>query len=95
MRFLELKQKEVINCKDCRRLGYVADLEIDPVLGCIKAIIVPGQGKFFTCFGATTEYYIKFCNKQNSPFACAKELFCNDLFFFYFVVLNNVIFKKF
>lgn len=62
MRFLELKQKEVINCKDCRRLGYVADLEIDPVSGYIKAIIVPGQGKFFTCFGATTEYYIKFCN---------------------------------
>ena len=26
MRFLELKEKEVINCKDCRRLGYVADV---------------------------------------------------------------------
>ncbi len=62
MRFLELKQKEVINCKDCRRLGYVADLEIDPVSGCLKAIIVPGQGKFFTCFGTNQEYYIRFCN---------------------------------
>lgn len=62
MRFLELKEKEVINCKDCRRLGCVADVEFDPCTGKLLAIIVPGPGKFFSCFGACTEYYIHFCN---------------------------------
>ena len=56
MRFLELKQKEVINCKDCRRLGYVADVEFDPCSGQICAIIVPGPGKLFSCFGSCTEF---------------------------------------
>ena len=41
MRFLELKEKEVINCKDCSRLGYVADVEFDCETGKILAIIVP------------------------------------------------------
>lgn len=62
MRFLELREKEVINCKDCRRLGYVADIDFDPCTGSICAIIVPGPGKLFSCFGSCTEYYIKFCN---------------------------------
>lgn len=62
MRFLELKEKEVINCKDCKRLGFVADIEFDPCTGKITAIIVPSPGKFFSCFGACTEYYIRFAN---------------------------------
>ena len=62
MRFLELKEKEVINCKDCKRLGYIADLEIDCESGKIIAIIVPGPGKLFSCIGSCSEYYIKFCN---------------------------------
>ena len=60
MRFCELKEKEVINCKDCRRLGFVADIEFDPCSGCIKAIIVPEPGKLFSCFGSVSEYYIEF-----------------------------------
>lgn len=60
MRFCELKEKEVINCKDCKRLGFVADIEFDPCSGCIKAIIVPEQGKLFSCFGSCNEYYISF-----------------------------------
>lgn len=60
MRFCELKEKEVINCKDCRRLGFVADIEFDPCNGCIKAIIVPEPGKLFSCFGSCNEYYIDF-----------------------------------
>ena len=62
MRFLELKEKEVINCKDCRRLGYVADVEFDCETGKILAIIVPGPGKLFSCFGSGPEYYIRYCN---------------------------------
>lgn len=62
MRFLDLKEKEVINCKDCKRLGYVADLDFDCETGKIVAIIVPGPGRLFSCFGSGTEYYICFKN---------------------------------
>ncbi len=62
MRFCELKEKEVINCRDCRRLGFVADIEFDPCTGQIKAIIVPEQGKLFWCFGSVGEFCIDFCN---------------------------------
>ena len=60
--FENLKEKEVINCKDCSRLGYVADVEFDCETGKILAIIVPGPGKLFSCFGSGTEYYIRYCN---------------------------------
>lgn len=62
MRFMELRQKEVINCRDCKRLGYVADIEFDCKTGCIHALIVPGPGKIFGCFGSCTEYCIRFCD---------------------------------
>lgn len=29
MRICDLRQKEVINIKDCKRLGYVCDIEFD------------------------------------------------------------------
>ena len=44
MRMSELKRKEVINVCDCRRLGFVGDMEFDPCTGQIKALIVPGPG---------------------------------------------------
>lgn len=62
MRFLELREKEVINCKDCKRLGYVSDIEFDCEKGCLAAIIVPSSGRLFPCFGIGTEYYIRFCD---------------------------------
>lgn len=62
MRFLELREKEVINCKDCKRLGYVSDIEFDSEKGCLLAIIVPSGGRLFPCFGIGTEYYIRFCD---------------------------------
>ncbi len=62
MRFLELREKEVINCKNCKRLGFVADIEFNHCNGQIEAIIVPGPGKLFSCFGSCTEFCIKFCN---------------------------------
>ena len=37
MRMSELKRKEVINVCDCRRLGFVGDMEFDPCTGQIKA----------------------------------------------------------
>ena len=34
----------MINICDCRRLGYVGDVEFDPETGCITHLIVPGPG---------------------------------------------------
>lgn len=45
MRFSELKCKDVINVKDCRKLGRVCDLEFDECKGCICGISVPGGSK--------------------------------------------------
>ena len=45
MRIYELRQKEVINQRDCKRLGHVADVDIDICTGCIINIIVPGRGR--------------------------------------------------
>lgn len=45
MLFSELKCKDVINVKDCRKLGKVCDLEFDECRGCINKIMVPGGNK--------------------------------------------------
>lgn len=50
MRFSELKQKEVINVCDGRRLGCIVDLEIDCEHGRILAIIVPAPFSFSAIF---------------------------------------------
>lgn len=46
MRICDLKEKEVINVCDGRRLGFVEDVEFDLCSGCITHIIVPGPCKF-------------------------------------------------
>lgn len=43
----ELRDKEVVNVCDGRRLGYVCDLEIDLACGKICAVLVPGDSRFF------------------------------------------------
>ncbi len=40
MLYSELKCKDVVNIKDCRKLGKVCDLEFDPCSGCICKIRV-------------------------------------------------------
>jgi len=57
-----MKQKEVINIYDGCRFGYVCDVEIDIVAGCIVAIIVPGPAKVFGMFGREQEYKIPWCS---------------------------------
>lgn len=68
MRMFDLRQKEVINECDCKRLGFVADLEFNIHTGCIEAIIVPGPCKFCGIFGKEEEYIIPYpCIKQIGP----------------------------
>lgn len=66
MRMCELKQKEIINCKDCERLGYVCDVEFDVCTGNIVALIVPGPCKIWGILGRDQEYVI--------PWRCIKQI---------------------
>lgn len=58
MRFVELRQKEVINIRTCRSLGCVMDLVIDQCSGCILALVIPGPGRLCGFFGRDTEFLI-------------------------------------
>ena len=60
MRISELKQKEVINVKDCKRLGFVGDVDFDMKTGCMLAIIVPGPGCICGFLGREKEFVIPF-----------------------------------
>lgn len=68
MRISELKCREVININDCKRLGYVGDIDFDLENGCIKSIIVPGPPTICGFLGREKEYVIPFCSiKQVGP----------------------------
>ena len=67
-RISDLKTKEVINICDCRRLGYVGDVDFDMESGCLLAIIVPGPGCFCGFLVREKEYVIPFCDiRQVGP----------------------------
>lgn len=54
----DLKQKEVINIADGRRLGFVSDVEINLEDGRLEAIIIPGSGRLFGIIGKDSEFVI-------------------------------------
>lgn len=58
----ELKQKEVININDGRRLGLVADVEINMETGNLEAIIIPAGGKFLGFFSKENDIVIGWNN---------------------------------
>ena len=60
MRISDLKQKEVINICDCKRLGYVGDVDFDMDTGCLLGIIVPGPGCFCGFLVREKEYIIPY-----------------------------------
>ena len=62
MRISELKQKEIINVKDCKRLGVAGDVDFDMKSGCRLALIVPGPGCICGFLGREKEYVIPFCD---------------------------------
>jgi len=49
-RFGDLRCKEVISVTDCRRLGFICDLDINDRDGRILAIVLPGSNRFFGLF---------------------------------------------
>ncbi len=66
MRICELREKEVINICNCKRLGCVVDIEMNICDGCVEAIIIPGPGRICGFLGTDCEYVI--------PFACIKKI---------------------
>jgi YlmC/YmxH family sporulation protein len=68
MRFFDCKSKEVINISDCKRLGYISDIEFEPQTGKIESLVIPGPPKYFGCIGREEDYVIPFHRvKQIGP----------------------------
>lgn len=61
-RFQDLRNKEVIDLADGRRLGFVCDVEVDICNGRIVAIVVPGRKGLSGIFGKSEDCVIPWCN---------------------------------
>ena len=46
MRFVSLQSKDVINVYDGKKIGYIADIELDWCQKCIRALIVEKMNFF-------------------------------------------------
>ena len=57
-RTVDLKQKEVINISDGKRLGFVSDVEIDLESGRVDAIVIPSGGRLLGFIGRDNEFII-------------------------------------
>lgn len=66
VRFCTLRNKEVINICNCKRLGCVTDVLVNICTGNIEALILPGPGKICGILGYDAEYII--------PFTCVKKI---------------------
>ena len=60
MKFLELRQKDVINCNTGECLGFVLDLEFEIHTGKICYLIVPKTTKMLICVGKNKVYKIPY-----------------------------------
>jgi YlmC/YmxH family sporulation protein len=58
----ELKQREVININDGKRLGIVYDVEIDMEKGRIEAIVIPGTGRVLGLFSKESDIVVNWEN---------------------------------
>ena len=58
----ELKQKEVININDGRRLGMVYDMEINMETGELESIVIPGSGKLLGFFSKDSDIVVSWSN---------------------------------
>ena len=54
----ELRQKEIINISDGKRMGFVSDVEINMETGTIEAIIIPAESKLFRVISKESDIII-------------------------------------
>ena len=57
-RVVDLRCKEVVNCNDGQRIGFVGDVEVEVVTGKVVGLIVPCMGGLGSIFGRGEEYYV-------------------------------------
>ena len=62
MLYSDLKCKDVINVKDCKKLGRDCDIEFDPCSGCICKIFVPGSSRLLCFLNCEPQIAIPFKN---------------------------------
>ena len=77
MRICELKQREVINVKDCKRLGFVGDVDFDISTGKMLAIIVPGPGCVWGFLGREKVRESFYSGSQKDTGDCIKKCFAS------------------
>jgi len=51
----KLKNREVINIRDGKSLGYIYDIEVNLEKGTIEGIVIPGERGFFRFRAGKTE----------------------------------------
>jgi YlmC/YmxH family sporulation protein len=56
----DLKDKEIVNASDGRRLGFFEDIELDLEGGCVKALVIPTRTKILGVFGRQDDLVIPF-----------------------------------
>ena len=66
MLYSELRDKEVINLRDCTFIGFVSDIDFNCSMGCIESLIVPNCQRFLGIFGKCDDYVI--------PFKCVEKI---------------------
>lgn len=54
----DLRNKDIVNLADGRKLGPVRDIEVDMEQGRVTAIVMPGGSKFFGIFVKNEENII-------------------------------------
>ncbi|RJX29040.1 MAG: YlmC/YmxH family sporulation protein [Dethiobacter sp.] len=58
VRMSDLRDRDVINVNDGKRLGVISDIDLDLESGKIKAIILPGTGGFMGVIGRKNDLAI-------------------------------------
>ena len=54
----DFRQKEVINIRTGRRIGFISDVDIDMEKGTLNSVIIPGNGKILGLFGGEKDIVI-------------------------------------
>jgi YlmC/YmxH family sporulation protein len=65
-RFSYLREKEVINICDGKRLGFVCDFEFEPATGKICTLIIPEECGKWNFFGKERAYFV--------PWRCIRRI---------------------
>lgn len=61
-----IRDREVINIRDGKKIGVVSDMEIDFEQGKITSLIIPGSGKLIGLFSRESDIVV--------PWSCIKKV---------------------